>query len=403
MLRKNCSGDLAQLRVRQTRLDLLAFLLAGSLVLAMEGLSRADTWDETVAKAKKEGKLVAALGGSASRNYRPVFKYFEDKFGIRTVVSTGGGSKQTDRLLAERGAGKYKVDLLMVGPSIGNRRIIPNSVADPIKPLLFLPDVVDQSLWYKGKHYYSDPEQKYIFALSANAEFSPIGMRFNTNKLPIKEAKKIDSVWMFLDKRFAGQIVALPPASAGATGTYIVAQTHPDLGEKYLRRFFDPELDVQFTMDFRQLADGVARGKYTMAIFAGSAGRDIDRLGRRGLPVANFGRILEQPVKERPRLEGTGSGNSLMVINRRPHPYAAKLFINWFLSKEGQTIMHTKSERTPDQSFRADVTEMGKVNEAEIRRPGIDYMSFAHDPVMLKQRVRAAKNAETLYQQIRGR
>lgn len=403
MPRKNGSRKVAQQWAKLTSMDLLVFLLTSLLLPTMVGLSRADTWNETLANAKKEGVLVAVLGGSASRNYRPIFKIFEDKFGIRTVVSTGSGRTQTDRLLVERGARKYNVDILMVGPSIGNSRVIRNGVADPIKPLLFFPDVVDQTLWFKGKHHYSDSEQKYIFAFSANAEFSPIGMRFNTNKLPIKEAKKIDSVWTFLDKRFTGEIVALPPASAAATGTYILAQTHPDLGEKYLRRFFDPELDVQFTVDFRQLADGVAQGKYTMAIFAGSAGRDIDRLGRRGLPVANFGRILEQPVKERPRLEGTGSGNSLMVINRRPHPYAAKLFVNWFLSKEGQTIMHTKSARTPDQSFRADVTEMGRVSKEEIRRPGIDYMSLAHDPAKLNQRVWAAKNAEKLYREIRGK
>ena len=227
-------------------------------------------------------------------------------------------------------------------------------------------------------------------------------MRFNTNKLPIKEAKKIDSVWTFLDKRFAGKVVALPPTAAGALGTYITAQVHPDLGVNYLRRFFDPEVNIQFTVDFRQLADGVAKGKYTMAIFSGSAGRDIDRLGRRGLPVANFGPILERPIKERPLLQGSGSGNNLMVINRRPHPYAAKLFVNWFLSKEGQTIMHTKSKRVPDQSFRDDITEMGRVNEAEIRRPEIDYMTFTHDPVVLKKQQWSLKNAVKLYRQIRG-
>ncbi len=401
MLKRNRSGKLTQLRMRLKPVDLLAFLLTALLVLAMISLSAADTWDETVAKAKKEGKLVAALGGSASRNYRPVFKFFEDKFGIRTVVSTGGGTRQADRLLAERGAGKYKVDIFMVGPTTGNRRIIANGAADPIKPLLFLPDVVDQSLWYKGKHHYSDPQEKYIFALSANAEFVPIGMRFNTNKLSVKEARKIDSVWTFLDKRFAGQIVALPPTTGGASGSYFTVQVHPDLGEKYLRRLFDPELNVQFTVDFRQIADGVARGKYTMAIFSGSAGRDIDRLGRRGLPVANFGQIIGRPVKERPLLQGTGSGNNLMVINRRPHPYATKLFVNWFLSKEGQTVMHTKSDRVPDQTFRIDVTEMGKVNEIEMRRPGIDYVTLMHDPVLQKKQLWTLKNAEKLYRRLR--
>ena len=153
MLRKNGSRKVAQRWAKLTSMDLLGFLLTALLLPTMVGLSRADTWDETLANAKKEGELVAALGGLASRNYRPVFKYFEDKFGIRTVISTSGGRTQTDRLLAERGAAQYNVDIFMVGPSIGNSRVIPNGAADPIKPLLFLPDVVDQTLWYRGKHH----------------------------------------------------------------------------------------------------------------------------------------------------------------------------------------------------------------------------------------------------------
>ncbi len=401
MRSRNRSGNVAQLRARLTPMDLLVFLLAGLLVLAAVGLSGASEWDETLAKAKEEGKFVAVLGGSASRNYRPIFKYFEDKFGIRTVVSTGGGRRQADRILAERGAKKYKVDIFMVGATSGVNRIVRNDAADPISPVLFLPEVVDKSLWYKGKHYYSDPEQKYIFALAGNVELSPIVMRFNTNKLSIEEAKKIDSVWTFLDKRFAGKIVAIPPGP-GAGAQYFTAIFHPDLGEKYLRRFFSPELNVKFSTDYRQIADGVAKGKYTMAVFSGSAARDIDRLGRRGLPVANFGRLLERPLKERPTLEGTGAQNNIIVINRRPHPYATKLFINWFFSKEGQTIRQTKSERIPDQTFREDVTERGKVNEKEMRRPGVDYLTIGHNPVFAKKQNWAIKRSQELYKKSRG-
>ncbi len=404
MLKRDRSGRIARLRVRLTPMDLLAFLLAGLLVLVMVGLSGADTWDETLAAARKEGNLVVVLGGGASRRYRPVFQFFEDKFGVRTVVSTGGGRKQADRLLAERGAGKYKVDIFMVGPTTGNTRLIPNGAADPIKPLLFLPDVVDQSLWYKGRHYYSDPEEKYIFALSGAADLTPISIRFNTDKLPVKEAKKIDSMWTFLDKkRFAGKIVAFPPTIAGAGGSYFTTHVHPDLGEKYLRAFFRPELDVTFLRSYRQVADGVARGKYTLAMFVGSAGQDIDRLGDVGLPVANLQEILEGPVKERPTLQGTGSSSNIMVVNQRPHPNAAKLFVNWFLSKEGQTVMHTKSGRSPSPTFRVDVTEMGKVHKADMRRPGVEYLTLAHDPEAQKKRVWALKNAEKLYKQFRNK
>ena len=404
MLTRNRSGEVAQIIVEMRRLVVVPFLLAGLLVLIAVDVASAESWDEAVENAKKEGELVVVLGGAASRTYRPIFKIFEQKFGIRMVVSTGSGRRQADRLLAERGARRYKVDVFMVGPTTGNRRLVPHGAADPITPELFLPEVVDKSLWYKGKHYYSDPEEKYIFAFGGGADLTPVAMRFNTDKLPIKEAKKIDSVWTFLDtKRFAGQIVSLSPMIAGAGGSKFTVQIHPDLGEEYLRRFYSRELNVMFLRDYRQVADGVARGKYTMAIFVGTAGRDIDRLGKQGLPVASFGEIIDGPVKERPTLQGSGSSNNIMVVNRRPHPAATRLFVNWFLSKEGQTLRHTKSQGSPSQSFRVDVTDMGKVHKSDLRKPGVDYLTFAHDPVAQQQRLKMLKRAEELFVKARGR
>jgi ABC-type Fe3+ transport system substrate-binding protein len=372
--------------------------------VGLASAARADSWDEILAAARNEGSLMAVLGGSASRNYRPIFKNFEDKFGIRTVVSTGGGSKQADRLLAERRAGKSEVDVIMAGGTTAVTRLVPNGVVDPIAPVLFRPDVVDTSRWFKGKHLYSDPEEKYVLAFSGTADAAPMVVRFNTEKLPIEEASKIGSVWKFLDKRFAGQIAALPPTIAGAGGTYFVAMVHPDLGEKYLRRFYDPELKVTFTEDFRQIADGVAKGKYALAMFVGSAGRDIDNLGKKGLPVANFSSVLKgRLLKERPVVGGSGASNNIMVANQRPHPNATKLFVNWFLSKEGQTAMQTTSDRIPDQTFRLDVTERGKVRKSDMRQPGVDYLTLEHDPEIQKRRVAEMKRAEDLYLQVQRR
>ncbi|HEX9273672.1 MAG TPA: extracellular solute-binding protein [Candidatus Binatia bacterium] len=382
----------------------LSTVLLCVVLLGPASSARADSWDEVLAAAHKEGELVAVLGGSASRNYRPIFKHFEDKFGIRTVVSTGGGSKQADRLLAERRAGKSEVDIIMAGGTTAVIRLVPNGALDPIAPVLFLPEVVEKSRWFKGKHLYSDPEEKYVFAFSGTADASPVVMRFNTEKLPIEEAKKIDSVWTFLDKRFAGQIVALPPTIAGSGGTYFVAMVHPEIGEKFLKRFYDPELKVAFTEDFRQVADGVAKGKYTMAIFVGSAGRDIDNLGKKGLPVANFSEILKgRSLKERPVVGGSGASNNIMVANKRPHPNTSKLFLNWFLSKEGQTVMQTMSDRTPDQTFRVDVAEKGKVRKSDMRQPGVEYLTLEHDPEIQKKRLAEMKRAEDLYLQVKRR
>ena len=124
------SAKVAQLRARLTPMDLLVFLLAGLLVLAMFGLSRASEWDETLAKAKEEGKFVAVLGGGASRNYRPIFKYFEDKFGIRTVVSTGGGQEpvwaHSGRELFYKASGNLMAVEVLPGATFvtGERRVL---------------------------------------------------------------------------------------------------------------------------------------------------------------------------------------------------------------------------------------------------------------------------------------
>ena len=65
--------------------------------------------------------------------------------------------------------------------------------------------------------------------------------------------------------------------------------------------------------------------------------------------------------------------------------------------------MHTKSARLADQTYRVDVKEMGRVDKSEARRPGVEYLTLAHDPEVQKKRVAALKNAEKLYKQSRNK
>ena len=100
--------------------------------------------------------------------------------------------------------------------------------------------------------------------------------------------------------------------------------------------------------------------------------------------MANFSEIVKgQPLKERPVVGGSGASNNIMVANKRPHPNAAKLFLNWFLSKEGKMITQTMSDRTPDQSFRVDVTERGKVQKQTCVNRG-SIPDTQHDPEIQK-------------------
>ncbi len=61
------------------------------------------------------------------------------------------------------------------------------------------------------------------------------------------------------------------------------------------------------------------------------------------------------------------------------------------------------SQGSPSQSFRVDVTDMGKVHKSDLRKSGVDYLTFAHDPLVQKQRLKMLKRAEELFVEARGR
>jgi ABC-type Fe3+ transport system substrate-binding protein len=53
----------------------------------------------------------------------------------------------------------------------------------------------------------------------------------------------------------------------------------------------------------------------------------------------------------------TGGAAHVAVVNRAPHPNAAKLFINWFLSREGQIAVQNLAAKEAEgvDSFRMDI------------------------------------------------
>jgi ABC-type Fe3+ transport system substrate-binding protein len=74
-----------------------------------------------------------------------------------------------------------------------------------------------------------------------------------------------------------------------------------------------------------------------------------------------------------------GSGCCISAFASPPHPNAAKLFINWFLSKEGQTLTHTLIPYLDRSSLRNDVPP-GEVVPDQRRNPGVEYGFPDADP-----------------------
>jgi iron(III) transport system substrate-binding protein len=86
-------------------------------------------------------------------------------------------------------------------------------------------------------------------------------------------------------------------------------------------------MEPTFFRDLRQGTDWLSGGKFPICFLC----RRIDRAAMQGLPVME---LDPYAITEKPGI-GSGSG-ALVLVNRHPHPNAAKVFINWFLSLEGQ-------------------------------------------------------------------
>ena len=358
-------------------------------------------WDELIAAAQAEPELVLVLGGSAGRNYRPIAEFFGEKFGINMVVSTGSGTAQANRVLAERQAGSYLVDILFVGPTSANERLIPGEALDPLVEQFIHPDVLDTSLWYQGQYWWADVDQRFVFSLSAQA--GPIqSMRYNTDLMTQADLDGINSVWDYVDPaRFANKIVAITPLTGGAGGTYYEAYVHPDIGREWVDAFVAPELGVTFLQDFRQIVDGIAKGQFHFGTAIGSAGRDLDALAELGAPVEKFpctvANVCVTEFKEGGVINSSGSSSNMMIPTNRPNPNAAKLWVNWFLSQEGQTIMHTMAETDPNPTLRTDVTDFGKTLPYERRVEGAEYFFFSSDPTYTVLRGEALQYAKDAF------
>jgi iron(III) transport system substrate-binding protein len=325
-------------------------------------------WEKTLAAARKEGPLVVDLSGGSFGQYRPVIDYFAKKFEINVKIGRG----DENRLLAERTGGRYEVDVGFYARSTSLERLIPGRVYDPIAPVFFLPEILDTSLWWDNRHVYADADtKKFNFAFADAAALTPIELHFRTDVFPEKEMAAIDSIFEFNNpRRFKGKIVSQHPD----WGSYTAEVAHPDIGEKWLREFFSPELGVFFATEARPVVDGIGLGRFPLAIRIGGVARQVDTLISQGVPIKRWSDVLKGPTKERPMLRSTAASNHIGLINRAPHPNAAKLFINWWLSKEGQTVRHKLAASRTPPTYRLDVKEFSMVSPAEFITPGVKYI-----------------------------
>jgi len=346
----------------------------GALLLflpAADGASAASQfeteWAKLIAAAQQEGQVMIAAGGAPSREYRSVVEAFQKKFAIPVSLSTGSGAATVDRVLAERSAGKYTVDLGLTSVAATRTRLIPANALDPIPPLLIHPEVLDKSAWFGGRHWYADPQEEKFSFLYAAEPTETFGFWYNTNVISKKEIATIKSPADLLDPKWRGKITSRTWGDRGRVGEMQNIYFQPDMGIEWIRSFFG-QADARFSDDVRIRESWVVGGSVPIAFSDGDIDRELQRLEKAGMPVTMHSIPFKLPF-----LTAGGSGCCIQVYNRAPHPNAAKLYLNWFLSKEGQTAIHQVTPAIARQSMREDIPP-GNVAPKDRRTPGRQYI-----------------------------
>jgi len=115
------------------------------------------TWDETLAAARKEGKVVT-MGSPDPVMRNEIIPAFKSKFGIDIEPIFGDSGPLAERLRLEQSSGTRYVDVSMPGPSTAMYVLVPDKMLDPVKPLLLLPEVTANSRWKLGEPHFIDEE-----------------------------------------------------------------------------------------------------------------------------------------------------------------------------------------------------------------------------------------------------
>ena len=338
----------------------LAFMLAlsrvDSMISAESKTGQQAEWEKIVAAAHKEGEVT--LYGQARYGVQDAILAFKNAYPkIKFNFIGGQGSDLAKRVMAEKRADKHLVDIAIGGSGTQVLIYHKGGLLEPTGSAFVLAEVTDTSLWWGKRHHYADSENRSVFM--AQGDVADRMGAYNTN---LVKPSEIQSWWDLLDPKWKGRIVMADPRWAGNIGSWRYLYYSPDLGPKFIKRFL-AEMEITFSTDERQMIDWLALGKFSIYLLAKD--ENIDLGVKQGLPIKSL------HSQKEPGSITTGSGH-ISLFKKAPHPNAAKVYINWFLSREGQ---RTWQKYTGANSFRTDIPkDMLPLGQAQVPVEGKQYL-----------------------------
>ena len=304
---------------------IIAIAFAAMLVLGPAPISRAYAIDAaTIAAAKREGEVVWASTQIINQLVRPVAAAFEKKYpGVKVRYTRANANEVAVKILNESRAGRPQSDVFD-----GTSSVVPLKQEGYV--LQWQPEA--------AKDYpdlYKDPDGYWI---ASNLYINTPG--YNTALVP--KGTEPHTYQDLLDPKWRGKIAwnALPSTSGGIgfVGT-VLAEMGEQNGMNYLRAFAKQKV-ANVAAAARQVLDQVIAGEYPIALQIFNHHAVIS--AKKGAPV--------DWIKMEP---ATGTLSVIGIQKNAPHPNAAKLLVDFIISKEGQQVYRDADYLTADPAVPA--------------------------------------------------
>ncbi len=291
-------------------------------------------WKALVEKAKSQSLVVMDQGNDA---FDKVFEAFSKKFGIKIEPTVSRPSQAVSRIQTEQKNGQYLWDIWWAITANMVSVASPAGMFDPFEKYEVLPEVKDVTQWRHPDYMFGDKKHT-VFTYSHEVSYSTYR---NLENVPDVTG---DSVDVLMNPKFKGKIV-LRDASAPNAGSFALSSIYKDKGADYLRKLLKDQ-EVKVYNNPQQLDTAITRGGAAVALGVQSVSFSACKNDGGCKKIAE--------MKSMPSAVSRG----FAVFKNAPHPEATKVFLNWALSKEGQSLIvqeWAKYNTTGAVSLRKDV------------------------------------------------
>jgi ABC-type Fe3+ transport system substrate-binding protein len=294
----------------------LAFVLAAPSVQAQQ------KWNEILKAAETEGE-VNVHGGPGRFYAAALAESFAKAYPKIKINYDGAPARETlPRIAREHQSGIYSWDVFVGGAPSLFQQLGPLKIFSPLKQHLVLPEVLDDKAWRHGfEAGWMDNEKKFSYGFDLTEDTLVFVNWDFVKRDDLKTATDLAK------PQFAGKIVSHDPRLPGE-GVFVYHTFLINFGEDFVKNFFSNQ-KVLYTDQRRQAAEWLVRGQYPIGL--ATPREDIESFQKQGLGknIESFRAGIEK------RTAGSGFG-MVTMFDKAPHPNAAKVYVNWLLSKDGQ-------------------------------------------------------------------